>query len=77
MLEQLQLSPGVNVTVNSLELEFLKYLKKVTVLPTDKLNSEGKHVINKLLSKGVIVRTKKGNYVYVQLRSGICLPKNQ
>ena len=77
MLEQLQLSPGVNVTVNSLELEFLKYLKKVTVLPTDRLSSEGKHVINKLLSKGVIVRTKKGNYVYVQLRSGICLPKNQ
>jgi hypothetical protein len=77
MLEQLQLFSGVNVTVNSLELEFLKYLKKVTVLPTDKLNSEGKHVINKLLSKGVIVRTKKGNYVYVQLRSGICLPKNQ
>lgn len=77
MYKKIQISPGVNITVDSLEFEFLKYVKKVDGLPTDKLNSDGIYVINKLLSKGLLTRSKRGNHVYIQLHSGIQLPEDQ
>jgi hypothetical protein len=77
MYKKIQLSPGVNITVNNLEFEFLKYVKKVDGLPTDKLNSDGRSVINKLLSKGLLTRSKRGNHVYIQLHCGIKLPEDQ
>ena len=73
MYKKIQLSPGVTVTVDNLEFEFLKYIKKVGKLPIDNLNSEVRYVINKLLSKGLLVRSKKGNHVYIQLHRGIQL----
>lgn len=77
MYQKIQISSGVNVTVDRSEFELLKYVKKMGKMPTDILNSNGKSVINKLLSKGLLTRSKKGNHVYIQLHSGIQLPKNQ
>ena len=77
MYKKIELSPGVNITVDPLEFELLKYVKKVDGLSTDKLNSNGKHVINKLLSKGLLTRSKRGNHVYIQLHSRIQLPEDQ
>lgn len=77
MYQKIQISSGVNVIVDRPEFELLKYVKKMGKMPTDILNSNGKSVINKLLSKGLLTRSKKGNHVYIQLHSGIQLPKNQ
>ena len=77
MYKKIELSPGVSITVDRLEFELLKYVKKVDQLSTDKLNSDGKRVINKLLSKGVLTRSKRGNHVYIQLHSRIQLPEDQ
>jgi hypothetical protein len=76
MHKKIELTPGVNINVNQLEFKFLKYLKKVGVLPIDKLNSDGLCVINKLLSKGLLARSKRGNHVYIQLHRRIQLPKD-
>lgn len=77
MYTKIETSPGVNITVDRLEFEFLKYVKKVDGLPTDRLNSAGIRVINKLLSKGLLTRSKRGNHVYIQLHSGIKLSQDQ
>ena len=77
MYKKIQISPGVNVSVDNLEFELLKYVKKMGKLPTDKLNSEGRRVINKLLSKGLLTRSKRGNNVYIQLHRELNLSENQ
>lgn len=76
MYKKIKISPGVSVTVDRLEFEFLKYVKKIGKLTIDKLNSDGKRVINKLLSKGLLTKSKKGDYVYVQLHRRTQLPEN-
>ena len=77
MSTKIQISLGVNVYVDTTELEILNYLDKRKFLLIDNLNSNGKYVIKKLLSKGVVTRTKRGNNVYIQLRNGIEISKNQ
>lgn len=74
---RIEISPGVRVSVNDLELKYLKYIEKVQSLPTERLNSDAMYVIKLLLSKGIITRAKKDKNVYIQLRAGIQLPKNQ
>jgi len=73
---KVQLSPGVNIIVNSLEFEILKYIKKSNNLSYNNLNSDVKCVINKLLSKGLVIKSKKGDHVSVQLHRRTILPKN-
>lgn len=77
MSTKIQISPSVNVYVDATELKILTYLEKTKFLLIDNLNSNGKYVIKKLLSKGVVTRTKRGNNVYIQLRNGIKISKNQ
>ena len=77
MYKKIQISPGVSVSVGILEFELLKYVKKMGKLPTDKLNSEGRRVINKLLSKGLLTRSKRGNHVYIQIHRELKLSENQ
>lgn len=77
MYKKIQISPGVNITVDNLEFKLLKYVKKVGGVTTDKLNFDGIYVINKLLSKGLLTRSKRGNHVYIQLHSRIQLPEDQ
>lgn len=77
MLTKIQISPGVNVSIDATELKILNYLNKSKFLSIDNLNSNGKYVINKLLSKGVVTRTKRGNNVYIRLRNGIKISKDQ
>ena len=74
---RIEISPGVRVSVDDLELKYLKYIEKVQSLPTERLNSDAMYVIKLLLSKGIITRAKKDKNVYIQLRAGIQLPKNQ
>lgn len=74
---RIEISPGVRVSVDDLELKYLKYIEKVQSLPTERLNSDAIYVIKLLLSKGIITRAKKDKNVYIQLRAGIQLPKNQ
>lgn len=76
-MHKVQISPGVNITVNPLELGILKYLKKSGSLPYNKLNSDIKCAINRLLSKGLVIKSKKGNYVSVQPHRKILLPEDQ
>lgn len=76
MYKKINLSPGVNVVVGDIEIRLLNYLKKIGKLSTDNLNSDGKRVINKLLSKGLLTRSKRGNHVYIQLRARINIPEN-
>lgn len=75
-LNRIEISPGVRVSINNLELKYLKYIKKVQSLSTQRLNSDAIYVIKLLLSKGIVTRTKKDKNVYIQLRSGIKLPEN-
>ena len=74
---RIEISPGVRVSVDDLELKYLKYIEKVQSLPTERMNSDAMYVIKLLLSKGIITRAKKDKNVYIQLRAGIQLPKNQ
>ena len=76
-MNRIEISPGVRVSVDNLELKYLKYIKKVQSLSTQRLNSDAMCVIELLLSKGIVTRTKKDKNVYIQLRAGIQLPKNQ
>ena len=76
MLAKIEISPGVCITVNRPELEFIKYIKKVNSLSIDKLSSDGLYVIQRLLTKSILVKRKRGNNVYVQLHDGINIPEN-
>ena len=76
-MHKIKISPGVSVTVDNQELVLLKCIKKVRSFPYNKLNSTGKCVINKLLSKGLITRSKKGDHVTLHIHGKIFLPKNQ
>jgi hypothetical protein len=73
---KVQIAPGVGIMVNTLELKILKYLKKSGNLPYKNLNSDVKCAINKLLSKGLVIRSKKGDYVSIQIHGKAILPKN-
>jgi|SaaInlV_120m_DNA_3_1039746.scaffolds.fasta_scaffold89175_2 hypothetical protein len=75
-MNKIEISPGVRVTVNAVELKYLEYIKKVQSLPIERLNSDAMYVIKLLLSKGIITRAKKDKNVHIQLRAGIRLPKN-
>lgn len=74
MLKQIKISSGVNVYLNDIEYQFVTYLAKLSEVSIDILNSDQRYVIKKLLSKSVITRTKRGNYVYIRLRRGIKIP---
>jgi hypothetical protein len=75
-MNKIEISPGVRVTVNDLELKYLKYIKKVRTLSIERLNSDAMCVIKLLLSKGIVTRAKKDKNVYIQLRAGIELPED-
>ena len=75
-MHKVEVTTGVNITVNSLEFEILKYIKKSKNLSYNNLNSDVKCVINKLLSKGLVIKSKKGDHVSVQLHRTTILPKN-
>ena len=65
----LEIAPGVNVSINSQEYSLVQYLKKYKTLSSESLTSEVISVINILMSKGIILRSKKGENVYYKLRS--------
>jgi hypothetical protein len=74
---KIKIVPGVNVIVDNLEFIFLKYVQRLGKLYIDILNSDTICVINILVSKGILIKKKRGNRVYIQLRDGISIPKNQ
>ena len=77
MFTKIQISPGVSINVNTAEVNILNYLNKQKFLLINNLNSDVKYVIKKLLSKSIVTRTKRGNNVYIQLRNGIKISKDQ
>ena len=75
-MHKVQISPRVNITVNSLELKILKYLKKSDNLLYNNLNSDVKCAINKLSSKGLVIRSKKGDHVTIHIHRKAILPED-
>mgnify|MGYP001086833749 CR=1 FL=1 len=76
MFTKIQISPGVSINVGTAEVNILNYLNKQQFLLINNLDSELKYVIKKLISKSIVIRTKRGNNVYIQLRNGIKISKD-
>ena len=76
-MHKVQISPGVNITVDSLEFEILKYMKNSKMLDYNKLNSGSKRAINRLLSKGLVTRSKKGDHVSIRIYRKVLIPEDQ
>lgn len=75
-MHKVQITPGVNIMVNTLELKILRYLKKSDNLLYNNLNSDVKCVINRLLSKGLVIRSKKGSHATIQIYRETILPED-
>lgn len=66
---KLEIAPGVTVSINHDEYSLVQYLKKHKTLSSERLNSDIFSVINVLISKGIVIRSKKGDNVYYRMRS--------
>ena len=70
---KLEIAPGVNVSINSQEYSIVKHLKKYKTLSSELLTADVISVINALMSKGILLRSKKGENVYYKLRSNFTI----
>ena len=66
---KLEIAPGVKVSINSQEYSLVQYLKKYKTISSKSLTTDAISVINVLMSKGILLRSKKGENVYYKLRS--------
>lgn len=66
-----EISPGVTIPLTEKETYLLGQLSKTGKLIHDNLKPDQVCVILNLLDKSVLMRKKKGHYVYYKLRPGI------
>lgn len=70
---KLEIAPGVNVSINSQEYSVVQHLKKYKTLSSELLTADIISVITVLMSKGILLRSKKGENVYYKLRSNFTI----